>query len=329
MGICKLHRQKVLSTSISWILLTSIIIIPLFSLIQPSWSQPPWWNESWNFRKQIIIDHTKVIADIPNFPVLIDIIDPDLKAKAQSDGDDIAFTVDNNNTLNREIEFYDGNSGRLVAWIQIPLLSSTVDTELFMYYGNPYATNQQNASTVWDTNFAMVQHLEESGTASRYDSTIKANTGVAFGGIVKSVAGKIDGADVFDGINDYVRVNNAPSLNPTSAITIELWMNAASTGNFINLVNKGTYNQHYLRAGSGEGSIYWYVKFSDGTAASVEGNTGWKWNTWHHLVATVDTQARTIKVYLDGVEKLSGTFAAGKSIISTTNPLLISDISQR
>src|SRR4030042_4291597 len=106
-------------------------------------------------------------------------------------------------------------------------------------------------------------------------------------------------------------------------------MNLSSTGNFINLVNKGTYNQHYLRAGSGEGSIYWYVKFSDGTATSIDGNTGWKWNTWHHLVATVDTQARTIKVYLAGVEKLSGTFAAGKSIISTTNPLLVSDINQR
>ena len=214
MVICKLHRQKILSTSISWILLTSIIIIPLFSLIQPTWSQPPWWNESWNFRKQIIIDHTKVVANLENFPVLIDIIDPDLKAKAQFDGGDIIFTIDHNNTLNHEIEFYDGNSGRLVAWIQTPLLSSTVDTELFMYYGNPYATNQQNASTVWDTNFAMVQHLEESGTTSRYDSTIKANDGTAYGGIVKSAAGKVDGADVFDGVNDYVRVNDSPSLNP-------------------------------------------------------------------------------------------------------------------
>ncbi len=330
MGNARSYKQKLLSTTLTFILVISAVIIPLSLLIQPTWSQPQWWNDNWNFRKQIIIDNTKVVANLENFPVLIDIVDPDLKTKAQFDGDDITFTIDHNNTLNHEIEFYDGNSGRLVAWVKIPLLSSIAGTELYMYYGNPYATNQQNASAVWDSSFVMIQHLEESGTASRYDSTIKANDGVAYGGVVKSVAGKVDGTDVFDGVNDYVRVSDSSSLNPSSAITIELWMNLSSTGNFINLVNKGTWNQHYLRLGSAEGRIYWYVKFSDGTAASVEGNNiGWKWNTWHHLAATVDTQARTIKIYLDGVEKLSGTFAAGKSIISTTNPLLISDISQR
>ncbi len=326
----RLHKRRLRGTFITCLLFSSLFTIPLFLLIQPTWSQPPWWNENWNFRKQIIIDHTKVIADILNFPVLIDIIDSDLKAKAQSSGSDIIFTLDHNSTLNHEIEFYDGNSGHLVAWIQIPLLSSTADTELFMYYGNPLATSQQNASAVWGSNYVMVQHLEESGIASRYDSTIRANNGVTFGGIAKNVAGKIDGADVFDGTNDYLRVSDSPSLNPASAITIESWMKLSSTGNYINLINKGTWSQCYLRLGSAEGRTYWYVKFSDGTVATVEGsNIGWKWNTWHHLAVTLDAQAGTIKVYLDSVEKLSGTFAAGKTIIATTNPLLLSDISQR
>lgn len=323
------YRKKFHSTLFSFILLTSAILIPLSLLVRITWSQPPWWNEHWNFRKQIIIDHTKVMADLQNFPILIDIVDPDLKTKTQLGGHDITFTIDHVNTLNHEIELYDSDSGHLVAWLHIPLLSSTADTELYMYYGNPNAANLQNPSAVWDANFVLVQHLEETST-SRYDSTINANNGTAYGGIVKSNAGKVDGADVFDGTNDYISVSNSLSLNPSSAFTIETWMNLTATGAYIGLISKGTWSQYYLRLGSSEGRAYWFVKFSDGTAASAEvSNIGWKWNTWHHIVATADTQAQVIKVYLDGVQKLSSTFAAGKTIISTSNSLLISEITQR
>jgi hypothetical protein len=106
-------------------------------------------------------------------------------------------------------------------------------------------------------------------------------------------------------------------------------MNLSSTGNYINLVNKGTYGQYYLRSGPTEGSIYWYVKFADGTSICKEGNIGWTWNTWNHIVATVNVTTRTIQIYLNGVVKLSNTFGSGKSIIATTNPVRISDVSQR
>ncbi|MEM2507755.1 MAG: DUF2341 domain-containing protein, partial [Nitrososphaeria archaeon] len=282
-------KRKIHSITFTFVLIISAIAIPFSLLIKPTWSEPPWWNENWNFRKQIIIDHTKVTAPLENFPILLDIIDPDL-SKAHFDGSDIAFTIDQINTLNHEIEYFNSSTGHLVAWVQIPYLSNETDTELYMYYGNPDAQNQQNPTNVWNSNFIMVQHLEEVGTSNRYDSTINANNGTAYGGIIKSTEGKIDGADFFDGVNDYIRVNNAPSLNPSSAITIELWMKLNSTGDYINLVNKGMYNQFYLRAGPSEGWIYWYVKFNDGTVKSVSGNVGWKWNTWHYLVATADTQ---------------------------------------
>jgi len=328
MGKARPSRRKIHGVTFTFILIISAIVVPLSILIKPSVSEPPWWNENWNFRKQIIIDHTKVIADLENFPVLIDMIDPDL-IKAKNDGSDIVFTIDQNSTLNHEIEFYDSNSGHLVAWVQLPSLSSSEDTVLYMYYGNPSAPSQQNPTAVWDANYTMVQHLEETSTANRFDSTINSNNGVAYGGVVKSSNGKIDGADNLDGVDDYISISNSPSLNPVSAITIELWINLGSTANYINLASKGSYSQYYLRAGASQGYIYWYVKFSDNSTKAIEGNIGWKWNTWHYLVATADTQIGTIKVYLDGVEKLNGTFPTGKTIISTTNPLLISDSSQR
>lgn len=287
-----------------------------------------WWNNTWPYRKPITINHNQIVDNQTNIPVLLDITDPDLVSKAKSDGSDIAFSDVYGNKLNHELELYNSTTGRLITWIQAPILSSTEDTILYMYYGNSAAQNEQNATAVWGTNYVMVQHLQETGEI-RYDSTINSNHGTAYGDIAKTVDGKFDGADVFDGVDDYLRINNSPSLNPSSAITIELWMKLSPTGDYINLINKGTYNQLYLRAGASEGSIYWYVKFADGTSAYVSGNTGWKWNTWHYLVATVDTQSGIIKVYLDGIEKLSSTFPTGKTLTSTTNPLLISDINQR
>jgi hypothetical protein len=323
----KLHKRKLRTVLFVCVLLLSVFV-PLLAFVQPTGGLPPWWNEEWNYRKTITIEHTMVKATLQNFPVLIDIADIDLQ-KAQADGGDIVFIDSNNTKLNHEIESFNWNTGHLVAWVNIPSLSSSEDTVLEMYYGNPSALNQQNASAVWDSNFTMVQHLEEAGV-TRFDSTLFGNDGTVYGSMSKSAAGKIDGSDMFDGVDDYVQVPNSPSLNPSSAITIELWMNLSSTGDYVNLVNKGTFSQFYMRMGPQEGRTYLFVKFSDGTFASVEGSvTGWTYNAWHHVVATLDTNAQTIKLYVDGVQKLSGTFASGKSIVATTNPLRISDTTRR
>jgi len=328
MNSLKSYRAGFKASSITFLLLAGILILPLFTLIQPTWSQPPWWNTNWNFRKQITLNHLMVKADLEDFPVLIDIFDSDLKSKTQSDGDDIAFTANDNDTLSHEIELYDPNSGHLVVWVKIPLLSSTIDTELFMYYGNPSAPNQQKPQAVWNSNFTAVQHLKESST-TRYDSTANLNHGTTYGGIKKSNVGKIDGTDEFDGINDYTSIASSPSLNPSIAITVELWVNLSSTGNYMSLVGKDSYGQYYLRVGKEVGRAYWIVRFGDGTYAIVEGNIGWTWNAWHHIVATLDTQSQMTKIYLDGIEKLNGTFGPGKNIVTSTKPVLISDVSSK
>ena len=56
-----------------------------------------WWDCNWSYCKKIIIDHTKVDADLTNFPVLIyNSSDTDLRDHAQTDGDDIAFVSNDN-----------------------------------------------------------------------------------------------------------------------------------------------------------------------------------------------------------------------------------------
>jgi len=118
--------------------------------------QPGDWYIGWSYRKEIIINHSKVDTDLLDFPVLINFTDIDLAGKAQSNGNDIVFTDYSGNKLNHEIELYDNNTGQLVAWVNTSV-SSTVDTVLYMYYGNPSCGSQENIVGVWDSSYLMVQ----------------------------------------------------------------------------------------------------------------------------------------------------------------------------
>jgi hypothetical protein len=48
--------------------------------------------------------------------------------------------------LNHEIESYASSTGALVAWVNVPFLSSTSDTALYVYSDNPGVTGSQQNS---------------------------------------------------------------------------------------------------------------------------------------------------------------------------------------
>jgi hypothetical protein len=128
------------------------------------------YDDDWSYRKKITIDHNKVADDLNDFPVLISMTDSDLAADAQNDGDDILFTAaDGETRLAHELEKFDGGTGELVAWVNVSVLSATYDTELYMYYGNSGASNMSNPGGVWDTNYSVVYHMNETGSGATDD----------------------------------------------------------------------------------------------------------------------------------------------------------------
>ncbi|MCK5301369.1 MAG: DUF2341 domain-containing protein, partial [Thermoplasmatales archaeon] len=139
-------------------IMVAVCMMVLSLLPMVSASSDAWWDTNWQYRKEIIIDNSMVAVDLTDFPVLINSIDTDLKDDAQDDGDDIVFTDDNGIKLDHEIELFNDTSGELVAWVNVPSVSSIVNTKLFMYYGNPSCASQENIEAVWDSSFVMVQH---------------------------------------------------------------------------------------------------------------------------------------------------------------------------
>jgi len=127
---------------------------------------PPFdpFGEGWFYRKQITINHSQVAGDLSDFPVLISLTDVDLRDKAQIDGDDILF-MDGSGVANRlfhEIELFNGSTGELVCWVNVPSLLSGGDSVLYLYYGNSDCDSQQYPERIWDSDFIHVWHLGDS-----------------------------------------------------------------------------------------------------------------------------------------------------------------------
>ena len=80
--------------------------------------------------------------------------------------------------LPHEIESY--ASGDLVAWVQVPVLSDSEDTILYMFYGNVGVSGLENSSGVWDSSYRAVHHLSET-SGTHFDSTSNNEDGVVVG----------------------------------------------------------------------------------------------------------------------------------------------------
>ncbi|MFZ7138684.1 MAG: DUF2341 domain-containing protein, partial [archaeon] len=180
-----------------------------------------WYSPDWRCCKRLTVDSTQVSGDLYNFQVLVSVTDPDLASSAQLDGDDILFTSIDGTKLDHEVEKYTGATGELVAWVQVPFLSSSLDTEFLMYYGNPESSSQENPNGVWSSGgFVGVWHLEDGADSSSYG-----NDGAVYG--ATQTEGQVDGAYSFDGTDDYVIVSNANDIDSPS-FSVLAWVNSSS-----------------------------------------------------------------------------------------------------
>jgi hypothetical protein len=264
------------------------ILINGFAITRPS-PNPPWYNCNWGNRKNITIDKSRVSGTLSDFPVLINLpSDAGLASYAQSNGNDILFTSSDGTTkINYERESY--SSGTLVAWVQVPTLSHTADTVIYMYYGNSGASDQQAATLTWDANFKGVWHLKEATGANDADSTSNGNTGTPVHNPVQTV-GKIDGSLQFDGTNDAVTVSPTQFIPlSTGSYSLEVWVwddtpysGLSTFHRMISWSNGATTNnlQFGLGTGNANPNRMFYLTYGSANALAMTSgtiNTGWNY----------------------------------------------------
>ncbi|MDP6154665.1 MAG: DUF2341 domain-containing protein [Candidatus Thermoplasmatota archaeon] len=267
------------------------------------WMKPEMdrWS-GWDYSNSITIGHKKVHGTLVDFPLLVsltkaELLDTNNGGHVQPDGEDLLFITANGSKLSHELEEYNGSIGMLVAWVKLPLLSSTADTVFYLRYGNPICSNQQDPENVWDGYHKMVQHLNEK-EGSHEDSTVNGNNGTCFHGVVQDSAGKIGGCDEFDGSDDYIEIQHDASLDIWGdELSLEAWINPQNIDSHMYVISRG--NDFYAMLMSWQTISYYFMK------------AGWKWDNvdspygsiysndrWYHVAITMD--GATVKIFIDG-----------------------------
>ncbi len=176
------------------------------------------------FQRTLSVPGTEVTEPLAGLPVLINTAAAFLMEDVESaSGDDLLFTDAAGNPLPHEIERFQQSAGRLVAWVQVPLLNSGAPTDFLLHYGNPSPPAPAfPPSAVWDADYVMVQHLNETG-GTVADSTTYGNNGTV-NGAAPTMFGIANGAFEFNGADNDIEIPDAPSLQLNSGdFTIEGW----------------------------------------------------------------------------------------------------------
>jgi hypothetical protein len=283
------------------------------------------FDNGWQYSKKITILASEVAADLTNFPVLIKTTHADWKDTsnggnvAQSNGEDILFLAGNRITkLDHEIESYDETTGELVAWVEVLSLSSSQDTDIYIFYGNADAVDQWNpppGAGVWEPNYVGVWHMEETPAngGTHYDSTWNQNNGTFTDANANSdtnATGQIDGADDFNGDADYVNTGSGSSLDNIGVKTISAWIRSD---------DKGDTNPVAAKGSDDETSGWYFLVDQVPGRDRLSFIQGWSGNTaeWHtdnltmtpgsmyHVAVTYDRSSTTNDpvLYIDGVSK--------------------------
>jgi len=146
------------------------------------------------------------------------------------------------------------------------------------------------------------------GTCNGVDSNYGCNWTNSAEVVAITGGGRYGNAMFFDGTDDYINIPDDANLNPgTGLFSIELWAKyKGGQANAVRLVSK-VFTTGYALMINLDGSIRLEVK---GNAQGVSTPDDYDDDKWHHIVA-VRTGDTTAKIYVDGIEKVSGSVVGG------------------
>lgn len=190
------------------------------------------FGNGYSYRRTLTIDYTKVggSANLTNFPVLVSGTYSYLATVGNggrvtnANGYDIIFTSDSagSTKLDHEIESYNATTGEVVFWVEVPSVSYTANTGIYMFYGNnSISTSQEAIGNTWSSAHDFVWHMAESSGSIRNSAAPGTYDLIRDG--PAAAAGKINGAQGFDGSDDYFQGPPPGDIwgNSTSSFTMQ------------------------------------------------------------------------------------------------------------
>ncbi|MCW2118162.1 LamG-like jellyroll fold domain-containing protein [Flavobacterium sp. 7A] len=196
------------------------------------------------------------------------------------------------------------------------------------------ALSSSNQTTVAQYNLADIKTLTPNTTqvGTYYYYAIVSNPSMSTCGFSGSLATTIQRVDVtqpathlnFDGVNDYVNINNSSSLQfGTNDVTLEATIKLDGLQkNFSGLISKANNSGLFTGFQWVVNGDQLYIEFGQNAVVFGSGTTHLNDNLWHHVACVINRTSSTISFYVDG--KLDGTTSFSSSYnITSTRPLLI------
>ncbi|MFC1687461.1 DUF2341 domain-containing protein, partial [Patescibacteria group bacterium] len=283
------------------------------------------WLANYTYRMKVTFDASELTGSVSSFPVMIHadnsatFTDFWTNLTDTTNGYDVVFTDEDGTTvLDYHLEKFDYGGTDMVAWVEVPTVSNNDIDTIYMYYGRASAPDLSDEYGTYDTdgNFVLVQHLEESpadGNAGHLNSVSASYTGTpqnfsdGGGGTTSESGGKINGADLFAGDDDYVNIPYNAALDPDD-ITISTWVNfddltgSSVTGIISNNNNNDAYNI-FLMEGTDRIRIY-VKKLAASTCGAgwscVEYGTNVNTTDWYHIVLTHNSSTGKMEGFING-----------------------------
>ncbi|HLP12161.1 MAG TPA: DUF2341 domain-containing protein [Flavobacteriales bacterium] len=327
------------------ILFFSLCLFFVSSLVNAA---PP----GYNYYKLLTTQENQITAgtgSLVNFPVLVRLTDNDLRHTTfggyvqHISGYDIIFTSSDGTTvIPHQLEKYNSATGELVAWVNVPSVSSTVNTNFYMYFGNSSAVTDPSSATTWNPNYVAVWHLHNDILDATSNGVNLTNVGTTD----EASAVAANGQDIE--FSQALTHPSNPLMQILGNVTLETWVNLESAlqggptgatenillaqgrnsevlaGNYcfsLNYIGPGTATPNHLR---------FYHEFGPGNDINVVSTApcpALGTSAWHHVAAVRNTTSLDVSFYFDGV--LLGTavtYAANPTGGTTTTFSLGRDI---
>ena len=253
----------------------------------------------------LVIQHSKVVADQPNYVLTVSDTDSHLATAANggyvrnSNGNDIVFSSDSTGqTLLKwdPLESYDPATGRLTVHVSTGPVSSTADTIIYRCAGGSASDFQGGAAgTAWSSAYSGVYHFGDGTTLNAIDATGQHN-GTVNG--ATAAAGQIGGAATITG-------SSSISLPQGLAFpfSLEAWVKIPGATGVPQVIVTipGTYNggNIYLDA-----SGYLIANYG---GQCVAGPNPFPTGAWVHIGVTLAGSGGPCKLYQNGSQVASGT----------------------
>ncbi|MCE2929092.1 MAG: DUF2341 domain-containing protein [Candidatus Caenarcaniphilales bacterium] len=263
---------------------------------------------------KITINRSQVNGSVTEFPVYVNLdhMPSHFFSIVKSNGADIRITESDLVTrAPLELVSLDKATTNGELWFRASSLSSTANSDFYLWYGNngatmPTASSPYGSQNVWSNGFVAVYHMNAltNGTASVLDSTSFANHGTPYGGMTAGsdlVTGRTGTGIDFDGVNDMIDINNDAELQIGSG-TMSAWLKTADAGaSDRGIVTKQAAYGAFLR--SNIYNIYDWNTFSDKSSSQNLAN-----NAWRYTAASFQSGiAFGSNLYTDGVLRASHT----------------------